>query len=123
MDFIAILIYGCKYVCLYGFYAILVYMEKTEFEWDDQKDRLNQDKHGLSFYEAQQAFLDPDRVIAKDVEHSFGEERYYCFGRVDEMVMTVRFTYRENKIRIIGAGYWRKGRKTYEEAQCKIDVY
>lgn len=29
--------------------------------------------------------------------------------------MTVRFTYRNNKIRIIGAGYWRQGKKVYEE--------
>ncbi len=31
--------------------------------------------------------------------------------------MTVRFTYRENVIRIIGAGYWRRGKKIYEKAQ------
>ena len=36
-------------------------------------------------------------------------------GLVDEKVMTVRFTYRGEKIRIIGAAYWRKGRKLYEE--------
>jgi len=28
--------------------------------------------------------------------------------------MTVRFTYRRNKIRIFGTGYWRKGKKIYE---------
>ena len=32
------------------------------------------------------------------------------FGRVSGEIMTVRFTCRENKIRIIGAGYWRKGK-------------
>lgn len=31
------------------------------------------------------------------------------------MILTVRFIYRENNIRIIGAGYWRKGKKIYEE--------
>lgn len=31
--------------------------------------------------------------------------------------MTVRFTYRQNRIRIIGAGYWRKGRDVYEKEQ------
>jgi hypothetical protein len=29
--------------------------------------------------------------------------------------MTVRFTYGKSKIRIIGAGYWRKGKKIYEK--------
>lgn len=36
-------------------------------------------------------------------------------GLVDAEVMIVRFTYRGNIIRIIGAGYWRKGRKIYEK--------
>ncbi len=97
-------------------------MDKAFFEWDDYKDRVNFDKHGVSFCEAQRAFLDPDRVIAIDIEHSQNEKRYYCFGRVGDMVMTVRFTYRGSKVRIIGAGYWRKGRKIYEEAKCEIEI-
>ncbi len=36
---------------------------KTDFEWDDDKDRINQEKHGLSFAHAQLAFLDHKRVI------------------------------------------------------------
>jgi len=71
-------------------------------------------KHGVSFNEAQRAFLDPSRVIAEDLEHSQKEKRYYCFGQVEGMVMTVRFTYRHGTIRIFGAGYWRKGRKIYD---------
>jgi uncharacterized protein len=57
---------------------------------------------------------DPQRVIAKDETHSQTEERFYCFGEVDGGVLTVRFTYRASVIRIIGAGYWRKGRTIYE---------
>lgn len=71
------------------------------------------------FLTAQQAFLDPHRVIAEDIAHRSEEERYYCMGRVGEGIMTVRFTYRGNVIRIYGAGYWRKGRKVYED-QNKI---
>jgi len=85
------------------------------FEWDDKKDHENRVKHGVSFYEAQKAFLDPYRVTAKDAEHSHKEERYFCFGRADSGIMTVRFTYRKNTIRIIGAGYWRRGKKIYEQ--------
>lgn len=87
------------------------------FEWDFKKNETNKKKHGVSFYEAQQAFLDPNRVIAEDIEHSKNEARYYCFGKVGNAVMTVRFTYRNQKIRIFGAGYWREGRKIYEKAQ------
>ena len=89
----------------------------SSFEWDEQKNLHNIEKHGISFYEAQAAFLDINRVTAKDLEHSEKEERYYCFGRVGDAVVTVRFTYRSEKIRIIGAGYWRKGKKIYEQAQ------
>lgn len=86
----------------------------SHFEWDEKKNAENQLKHGVSFFEAQQAFLDPNRRIAEDLEHSADELRYYCFGKVLDVIMTVRFTHRGNKIRIIGAGYWRKGRKIYE---------
>ena len=85
------------------------------FEWDEAKDSENIQKHGISFYLAQLAFADPIRVIAEDVEHSFTEKRYYCFGEVESRVMTVRFTYRDDKIRIYGAGYWRKGKVIYEK--------
>ena len=86
----------------------------SDFEWDYQKDKLNQDKHGVSFALAQLAFLDRKRVILEDLEHSDEEKRYYCLGDVAGGIMTVWFTYRKKKIRIIGAGYWRKGKNIYE---------
>jgi len=94
-------------------------VRRTKFEWDEEKDKENQIKHGVSFVTAQKAFLDPQRVIAEDVAHSSEEDRFYCMGRVDDSIMTVRFTYRGDVIRIYGAGYWRQGRKVYEE-QNKI---
>jgi uncharacterized protein len=89
-------------------------MSRTRFEWDEAKDRANQSKHGLSFSEAQFAFADPQRVIAKDLAHSKEEQRFYCFGRLGEGIAPVRFTHRNKVIRIIGAGYWRKGKQIYE---------
>lgn len=90
-------------------------MTNASFEWDDKKNFINQKKHKVSFEEAQLAFIDPNRVIAKDLEHSKIEERYFCFGKISEDIITVRFTYRNNIIRIIGAGYWRKGKEIYEK--------
>jgi uncharacterized DUF497 family protein len=87
----------------------------SNFEWDDAKDRVNRAKHGVSFAEAQTAFLGPRRVIAEDLDHSGAEPRYFCLGKVGAGVMTVRFTCRENRIRIFGVGYWRKGRMVYEQ--------
>ena len=55
--------------------------------------------------------------MAEDLEHSKHEKRYYSFGKVNEKIMTVRFTYRFNNIRLIGAGYWRKGKRIYEKNQ------
>ena len=88
----------------------------SDFEWDAAKNRVNQTKHGVGFELAQQAFLDPSRVIAEDLDHSGGEQRYFCFGQVEGTVMTVRFTWRNQRIRIFGAGYWRKGNAIYEKA-------
>ena len=90
-------------------------MKRAQFEWDDKKNRENIAKHGVSFETAQHAFLDPCRVIAEDIEHSGSENRFYCIGRVGEGVVTVRFTCRGSLIRIFGAGYWRKGKRLYED--------
>lgn len=89
-------------------------MKHIKFEWDADKEQLNIQKHGVSFDKARLAFNDDHRVIAKDLTHSVFEERFYCFGEVDGGIITVRFTYRNAIIRIIGAGYWRKGRAIYE---------
>lgn len=89
----------------------------ADFEWDTAKDAENQAKHGIAFVDAQIAFLDPRRVIALDPTHSTaGESRYYCMGQVGSGVLTVRFTVRDGIIRIFGAGYWRKGKKVYDQA-------
>jgi hypothetical protein len=92
-------------------------VDKAGFEWDEHKNRDNQLKHGVSFSLAQYAFADPNRVIAEDLGHSQSEQRYFCFGKVGDHIMTVRFTYRKGSIRIIGAGYWRKGKEIYEREQ------
>jgi uncharacterized protein len=89
--------------------------KRPSFDWDPTKDRINRTKHGVSFTLAQQAFFDPHRVIAEDLGHRGTEQRYFCFGTVGGGVMTVRFTWRDGQIRIFGAGYWRKGKKIYEQ--------
>jgi uncharacterized DUF497 family protein len=89
--------------------------KRSDFEWDEEKDQINQRKHQIPFALAQLAFTDRNRVILEDLDHGGEEKRYYCLGKVAGGIMTVRFTYRRNKIRIIGAGYWRKGKKIYEK--------
>ena len=89
-------------------------MPKSSFEWDESKAAANLSKHGVPFTLAQYAFADPKRVIAEDLAHSTKEKRYFCFGQVGVGILTVRFTLRADLIRIIGAGYWRKGKVVYE---------
>jgi uncharacterized DUF497 family protein len=89
------------------------------FEWDEAKERENIRKHGVDFSTAAQAFLDDQRIIAQDEVHSDTEPRMFCIGLVDSKILTVRFAHRKPRIRIIGAGYWRKGKNFYEKEQKK----
>jgi uncharacterized protein len=88
---------------------------RSDFAWDPRKERLNIRKHGIDFTTAAKVFLDPRRKIYVDSKHSAQEERMFCIGKVGGKILTVRFTYREGKIRIIGAGYWRRGKSYYEK--------
>jgi uncharacterized DUF497 family protein len=54
-------------------------------------------------------------LFVEDFAHGGIEKRWFCLGKNKSEVLTVRFTFRNNRIRIIGAGYWRKGKKRYEE--------
>jgi len=85
------------------------------FEWDKKKASENEKVHGVDFYFAALAFLDPNRLIAVDEAHSEAEPRYFCIGQAGERILTVRFTPRGKRIRIIGAGFWRKGKALYEK--------
>lgn len=84
------------------------------FIWDESKESANLHKHGISFVAACKVFKDAKRKIYIDSKHTRKEERYFCIGKVENRILTVRFIYREDKIRIFGAGYWRKGKDYYE---------
>jgi uncharacterized DUF497 family protein len=92
-----------------------MFTEHGSFVWDPRKERINIRKHRIDFTTAARAFADPKRKIFVDSRHSECEERYFCIGMVNKKIMTVRFTYRGGKIRIIGAGFWRRGRRYYEK--------
>ena len=85
------------------------------FEWDENKNVLNKEKHNISFEEAQFAFFDPKRIILEDKKHSIDEDRFFCIGQIESGIVTIRFTIRKNVIRLFGAGYWREGKRRYEE--------
>ena len=84
------------------------------FDWDENKNQQNIAKHGVSFEDAKRVFDDPERLTYYDKQHSQDEDRFHCIGKVNGEIMTVRFVIRDDCIRIIGAGYWRKGKAIYE---------
>ena len=88
-----------------------------QFEWDDQKARLNFQKHGINFEEAKTVFRDPLAYIFDDQWHSVGEKREIIIGHDDKnRLVLVCFTERNQIIRIISARLaTKKERQDYEE--------
>ena len=87
---------------------------KTAFEWDWRKSVANLEKHGISFEEATEVFADPKRIILEDSKHSLKEKRFYCIGKTKmKGIIITRYTHRAGKIRIFGAGSWRKAKSIY----------
>jgi uncharacterized protein len=74
-----------------------------EFEWDAAKSDECFAARGFDFAYAIRVFLDPQRMIRQDERKGYGEERYQLFGRIDERLFVVVFTYRSTAIRIISA--------------------
>jgi hypothetical protein len=86
------------------------------FEWSPLKELLNIEKHKVSFREAIEVFKDPDAFDLEDKEHSEVEARQFMTGKIlDGRIITVRFTVRDDVIRIFGAGEWRYFRSLYYE--------
>jgi len=71
-----------------------------EFEWDENKRRINLRKHGLDFADAQLAFMDDAFVIPDDRE-DYDEDRYILLGPMRERIVVIVFTVRGDVVRII----------------------
>jgi uncharacterized DUF497 family protein len=73
-----------------------------KFEWEEEKNNINKEKHKISFETAIHVFGDPGYVEMYDFEHSLDEDRYVAIGRVDDVLFVV-FTERKDFIRLISA--------------------
>ena len=51
-----------------------------DFEWDPAKAKENEEKHGVSFFEASEVFNDDYSSSVHDPDHSTDEDRYLIFG-------------------------------------------
>jgi uncharacterized protein len=77
---------------------------ELDFEWHPPKARANLKKHNVSFEEARTIFGDKKHIVVSDLEHSFDEARCLAIGRSDQgRLLTMCFTARQNRIRIISA--------------------
>lgn len=87
-------------------------MKAINFEWDENKNQINQTKHKISFEEAKTVFYDEEALVIDDPEHSTEEERFIILGLSNKTnLLVVCHCYRESDtvIRIISA---RKATKT-----------
>lgn len=75
-----------------------------KYEWNPEKDRINREKHDISFAEASTVFLDPLQVTVPDERHSMEEFRFRTIGyTATNRLVVVAHTDREDRIRIITA--------------------
>ena len=73
-----------------------------KFEWDEEKNTINKQKHKISFETAAHVFEDPEYIEMYDFEHSIEEDRYIAIGKVGDILFVV-FTERKESIRLISA--------------------
>lgn len=73
-----------------------------QFEWDEEKERINLKKHGIPFKTAAKVFLDENRIEIYDKAHSIEEDRYITIGLAGDVLFVV-YTERHPKIRLISA--------------------
>ena len=88
-----------------------------QFEWDEQKNRVNIQEHGIDFADAAELFGAP-MLIALDDREDYGEDRWIGLGMVKQRVFVVVYTERdEDTIRIISLRKaLRHERDRYEQA-------
>lgn len=76
-----------------------------KFEWDEQKARINERKHGVTFTDATTAFADPFGRVFYDEDHSLTEDRFVLLGySASERLLIVCFSYPDRvTVRIFSA--------------------
>ena len=93
--------------------------ECTGFQWDKHNIQKNWEKHKVSPTESEQAFFNRPLIVAKDVNHSEEEERFYALGKTDQnRKLFIAFTIRVGLVRVISSRDMnRKERKIYEKRE------
>jgi uncharacterized protein len=87
------------------------------FEWDDDKNDVNRQKHGVDFVEAMLIF-ENDVLTAEDTRQDYGERRFRSIGLVDGNCFVVVHTQRGDAKRLISA--WKGGADERENYRSHV---
>ena len=93
-------------------------MGQLRFSWDARKARSNEQKHGVSFEEAQTVFFDDNALLLDDPDHSWDEKRFLLLGLSSSlrMLLVCHCFLEEDTIRLISARpATRRERRQYTE--------
>ncbi|MHB8442864.1 MAG: BrnT family toxin [Patescibacteria group bacterium] len=86
----------------------------SAFDWDDGNVHKNKDKHNVIKKECEEVFFNKPYIVLYNQKHSIYENRFFIYGYTDKKrFLTIIFTVRENKIRVISARDQSKKEKTY----------
>ena len=91
-------------------------MIETEFELDEEKNRINIERHSISFDFASLIFCSP-HLCKVDDRHDYGETRWQAIGSVSDIILHVTYTERGTRIRLISA------RKASKKERSAFDEY
>lgn len=71
----------------------------AHYVWDDKKAAANKEKHNVSFDDAWRVYENPDKATIKS-DH-LEEERFIDYAKVDEVILCLVYTLRNDDVRII----------------------
>lgn len=74
-----------------------------KFEWDENKNKSNQEKHGIDFNAAKDVFKDENSKVTPDLRKDYGENRWKIIGKIYGSIISVIYTMRDKAVRIISA--------------------
>lgn len=95
-----------------------------KFEWDSEKEKVNVEKHGITFEQASYVFADQFALNKYDEEHSIDEDRWVLLGKsLNEVILVVVHTFKDDDnieyVRIISARKATKKEQQSYQQRCQ----
>lgn len=87
-------------------------------EWDESKNQRNLERHGLDFCDTETVFLGPI-IEYEDTRRDYGEKRWIALGLLQNLMVVIVYTIRNNNLRIISMRYANKRERGKYERQIR----